>query len=477
MKITLSFPPLIPEPPDDIEYRTEQDSMGEVQVPVDAMYGPSTQRAVENFPISGIPIPRQLIHALASIKEAYAVAAGKLGLLDTTLTDAIKQAAAEVAKGDWDEHFPVDIFQTGSGTSSNINANEVIARRANQILAEQGSELEVHPNDHVNFGQSSNDVFPSAIHLAVSLHILNYLNSCLEELEETLGEKSTEFSDLVKSGRTHLMDATPLTLGQEFSGYQAAIKKARERLDRVALGDLPKLPLGGTAVGTGVNCPPGLVGYARQHLEWSFGYIPQGPKNHFEAQANKEALVHTSGLLKNLAVSLFKIANDLRWLASGPVTGLAEINLPALQPGSSIMPAKVNPVIPEAVMMVCAQVIGNDTTVAWAGANGNFELNVMMPVMAHNLLESVQFLGRAAVVLSRKCVEGITANRERITELLEKNVIVVTALNPYIGYDRAAAVAKEAFSRGVTVRQVVLEQNLMSETDLDQALDLKNLVE
>ena len=459
-----------------MEYRSERDSMGEVLVPAHALYGASTQRAVENFPVSGRGFERQFIWALGLIKRSVAEAAREQGHLEARIADAVCRAASEVMEGQWDEHFPVDVFQTGSGTSTNINANEVIAGRATEILGGDRQARLVHPNDHVNFGQSSNDVIPTAIHVAAAAAIHQSLLPALKTLADSLAGKAGEFSGLVKSGRTHLMDATPVTLGQEFSGYAAAVGKGIDRLGGIQ-PELAELPLGGTAVGTGINCPEGLAAAAIARIARRSGIPFVEAANHFEAQAGKDATVNASGSLKTVAVSLFKIANDLRWLSSGPVTGIAEIRLPALQPGSSIMPAKVNPVIPEMVMQVAAQVIGNDAAITWAGANGNFELNVMMPVIARNLLESIRLLANASALLARKCVDGIEADADRARRLLERNVIVVTALNPHIGYDEGASVAKEAFATGRTVREVALQRGLLTETELDQILDLQKMTE
>ncbi len=459
-----------------MEYRTERDSMGEVLVPTHAYYGASTQRAVENFPISGAGFERRFIWALGLIKGAVAEAAGRAGHLDGRIAEAVGRAASEVMEGRWDEHFPVDVFQTGSGTSTNTNANEVIAKRASELLGAEWSGRPVHPNDHVNFGQSSNDVIPTAIHVAAAAAIRETLLPALEALENSLSSKAGEFAGVVKSGRTHLMDATPVTLGQEFSGYAAAVRKGVERLSKI-LEEVEELALGGTAVGTGINCPEGLAEAAIAVMAERSGIPFTEAVDHFEAQAGKDATVNASGTLKTVAVSLFKIANDLRWLSSGPVTGIAEIRLPALQPGSSIMPAKVNPVIPEMVMQVSAQVIGNDAAITWAGANGNFELNVMMPVIARNLLESIRLLASACRVLAGKCVDGIEADAERARKLVERNVIVVTALNPHIGYDAGASVAKEAFRSGRTVREVVLERGLLTPEELDKVLDIQKMTE
>lgn len=457
-----------------MEFRVEKDSMGEVRVPADAYYGASTQRAVDNFQVSGGGVGRRLIWAFGLLKGSVATVAGQQGHIDIGVAEAVRSAADEVMAGSLDDHFPVDVFQTGSGTSTNTNSNEVIANRAIEILGgERGSKM-VHPNDHVNFGQSSNDTFPTAMHLAAVDALRGNLMPALETLAASLEAKSGEFSDVVKSGRTHLMDAVPVTLGQEFSGYAAQVRNAIDRIDKV-LPEVEELALGGTAVGTGMNCPEGFAAAVIAEMSSRTGYPFTEAKNHFEAQAAKDGVVNVSGALKTAAGSLFKIANDLRWLASGPVTGIAEIKLPALQPGSSIMPAKVNPVIPESVMQVAAQVIGNDMAITWGGANGNLELNVMMPMMARNLVESIDLLSAAAEHLAVKCVDGIEADAGRARELLEKNVIVVTALNPHIGYDAGARVAKRAFAEGRSVREVVLEEGLMTAEELDQALDLKGM--
>ncbi|HJR87198.1 MAG TPA: class II fumarate hydratase [Acidimicrobiia bacterium] len=459
-----------------MDFRTDRDSMGEVKVPALAYYGPSTQRAHENFPISGIRFSRRFIWALGMIKGAAAGVAGRDGHIPAEVAAAIEEAAAEVREGRLDEHFPLDIFQTGSGTSTNTNANEVIARRASEIMSGDAASNTVHANDHVNFGQSSNDVIPTAIHLAAVAGIRQGLLPALDRLATALETKAAEFENVVKSGRTHLMDATPITLGQEFSGYAAQARGAENRLHAV-LGGLEELALGGTAVGTGLNAPPGFAAAVINLMsEWS-GYSFVEAKNHFEAQASKDAAVMASGALKTIGTSLFKIANDLRWMGSGPSSGIGEINIPDLQPGSSIMPGKVNPVMAEMVMMVAAQVFGNDTAITWAAANGNFELNVMMPVLAHNLLQSIEILTTATTTFAERCVEGITANEERIRELLERNVIIVTALNPYIGYDNGAIVAKECLASGRSVREIVLEKGLMTAEELDRALQLERLTE
>ncbi|MFH8711233.1 class II fumarate hydratase [Streptomyces zaomyceticus] len=454
-------------------FRIEHDSMGEVRVPAHARWRAQTQRAVENFPISGQRLERAHIEALARIKAAAAQVNAELGVIDKDRAEAIVSAAAEVADGRWDEHFPVDVFQTGSGTSSNMNTNEVIATLATERLPEG---REVHPNDHVNASQSSNDVFPSSIHIAATGAVTRDLIPALAHLAASLERKSAEFATVVKSGRTHLMDATPVTLGQEFGGYAAQVAYGVERL-RSALPRLAELPLGGTAVGTGINTPAGFSAAVIAAVARATGLPLTEARDHFEAQGARDALVETSGQLRTVAVSLTKIANDLRWMASGPRTGLAEINLPDLQPGSSIMPGKVNPVIPEAVLMVAAQVTGNDTTVAVAGAAGNFELNVMLPVMAKNLLESVRLLANASRLLADRTVDGITANVERAREYAESSPSVVTPLNKYIGYEEAAKVAKKSLAERKTIREVVLESGYVERGDLtveqlDEALDV-----
>ncbi|MFJ5140855.1 class II fumarate hydratase [Streptomyces sp. NPDC088707] len=454
-------------------YRIEHDSMGEVRVPSHAKWRAQTQRAVENFPVSGQRLERAHIEALARIKAAAAQVNAELGVIDRDRAEAIVSAAEEVAGGRWDEHFPVDVFQTGSGTSSNMNTNEVIATLATERLPEG---REVHPNDHVNASQSSNDVFPSSIHIAATGAVTRDLIPALDHLAASLERKSAEFASVVKSGRTHLMDATPVTLGQEFGGYAAQVRYGVERL-RSALPRLAELPLGGTAVGTGINTPAGFSAAVIAEVARATGLPLTEARDHFEAQGARDALVETSGQLRTIAVSLTKIANDLRWMASGPRTGLAEINLPDLQPGSSIMPGKVNPVIPEAVLMVAAQVTGNDTTVAVAGAAGNFELNVMLPVMAKNLLESVRLLANASRLLADRTVDGITANVERAREYAESSPSVVTPLNKYIGYEEAAKVAKKSLAERKTIREVVLESGYVERGDLtveqlDEALDV-----
>ncbi|MFF5702222.1 class II fumarate hydratase [Streptomyces sp. NPDC012794] len=453
------------------DFRTEHDSMGEVRVPAHAKWRAQTQRAVENFPLSGQRLERAHIEALARIKAAAALVNARLGVVDEDVARAIGSAAAEVAEGRWDEHFPVDVFQTGSGTSSNMNTNEVIATLATERLGR-----EVHPNDHVNASQSSNDVFPSSIHIAATAAVSRELVPALEHLAEALERKAEEFAGVVKAGRTHLMDATPVTLGQEFGGYAAQVRYGVERL-RASLPRLAELPLGGTAVGTGINTPPGFSAAVIAEVARATGLPLAEARNHFEAQGARDALVETSGVLRTIAVSLTKICNDLRWMASGPRTGLAEINLPDLQPGSSIMPGKVNPVVPEAVLMIAAQVMGNDATVAVAGAAGNFELNVMLPVMARNLLESVRLLGNGSRLLADRTVDGITANAERAREYAESSPSVVTPLNRYIGYEEAAKVAKRALAERKTIREVVLESGYVDRgaltlAQLDEALDV-----
>jgi len=456
--------------------RIERDSMGEVEVPANAYYGASTQRAVDNFPISNLRFGRRFIWALGLIKGSAARVSGPAGHLDLDLSEVIARAADDVRDGSLDEQFVLDIFQTGSGTSTNTNANEVIANRAGELLGgELGSKL-VHPNDHVNFGQSSNDVIPTAIHVAAVAAIRQDLIPALDALAAALGVKAEEFADVVKSGRTHLMDATPVTLGQEFGGYSAQVRKSRERVERV-LPELEELALGGTAVGTGLNAPAGFAAAVIADMAAITGYPFREADDHFEAQAAKDATVSASGVLKTVAVSLFKIANDLRWLSSGPRTGIAEIRLPSLQPGSSIMPGKVNPVMSEMMMQVASQVIGNDAAVTWGGANGNFELNVMMPLIAHNLLESIALLASAAGAFREKCIEGIEADVERSRDLAERNIVVVTALNPHIGYDRGAVAAKEAFATGRNVRDIVVEKGWLTDEQVDDLLDIKRMTE
>jgi len=454
-----------------MDYRIEHDSMGEVRVPADALWRAQTQRAVENFPVSGRPVEPALVHALAEIKRAAAEVNGRLGVLDADVAEAVARAAAEVAGGGHDDQFPIDVFQTGSGTSTNMNANEVVATLATRALGR-----DVHPNDHVNAGQSSNDVFPSAIHVAATQAIANDLKPALDHLAASLERKAAEFADVVKSGRTHLMDATPVTLGQEFGGYAAAIRYGVERLD-AALPRVGELPLGGTAVGTGINTPPGFAKQVIALLAERLGLPLTEARNHFEAQASRDALVEASGVLRVIAVSLNKICNDLRWMSSGPRAGLGEIHLPDLQPGSSIMPGKVNPVIPEAVHQVVAQVVGNDAAVAFGGAAGNFELNVNLPVIARNLLESIRLLANISRLLADKTVDGIEADVERCRFFAEASPSIVTPLNRYVGYEEAAKVAKQALAENKTIRQVVVERGhvadgTLTEEQLDEALDV-----
>ena len=457
--------------------RTEKDSMGTMSVPESALYGASTQRAVLNFPVSGYRFSRPFIRALGLIKWAAAQVNHDLGLLDDHRSALIVQAAEEVIEGKLDEHFPLDIFQTGSGTSTNTNANEVISNRACQLGGQPiGARDPVHPNDHVNMGQSSNDVIPSAIHVSAAEELQNRLLPELEKLQQALAAKAKEFDHVIKIGRTHLMDATPVRLGQAFGGFAQQIAYGRERAEK-AIEVLMELPLGGTAVGTGLNRHLDFPGGVMRHLEHRTGIAFREATNHFEAQGAKDAVVEASGQLKTIATSLFKIANDIRWLGSGPRCGIGEIQLPATQPGSSIMPGKVNPVICESTMMVCAQVFGNDSAITWAGANGNFELNVMMPVMAHNLLESIRLLANVATILTEKCVIGIVANEERCRELVELSMAMVTSLAPKIGYDRAAEIAKESAQTGRTVRELCREKKVLPEAELNAALDPVSMTE
>ncbi|MGB5731699.1 MAG: class II fumarate hydratase [Acidimicrobiia bacterium] len=456
--------------------RTERDSMGEVSVPDDAYYGASTQRAVDNFPISDLRFGRRFIWALGLIKGSAAEMNASMGIVGEEHADAIVVAADELMKGRFDDQFVVDIFQTGSGTSTNMNATEVLSNRATEILGgEIGSKL-VHPNDHVNAGQSSNDVIPTAMHVAAVAAMEEDLLPAMRALQASLAAKALEFDDVLKSGRTHLQDATPIRLGQEFSGYAAQVGKGIERIETV-LPDLLELALGGTAVGTGINAPEGFAAGTIEIMSRRSGYAFREAENHFEAQAAKDAYVNASGVLKTVATSMFKIVNDLRWLSSGPRNGIGEISLPSLQPGSSIMPGKINPVIPEAVMMIAARVFGNDVTITWGGANGNFELNVMMPVMAHAMLESIELLAAGARVLKDMTVDGIVANEERAAFLLDQNAIVATSLVPHIGYDTVAVLIKKAFAEGRGVREVALEMEVMPPDELDAALDVRPMTE
>lgn len=457
-----------------MEYRIEHDTMGEVKVPVNALYRAQTQRAVENFPISGTTLERAHIAALAQIKKAAAQANAKLGVLDAEIAKAIAVAADAVIAGDYDGEFPVDVFQTGSGTSSNMNMNEVLA-----TLATRGLGQEVHPNDHVNASQSSNDVFPTSVHVAVTAALIHDLLPALDYLAKALEEKRELWKNVVKAGRTHLMDATPVTLGQEFGGYAAQIRYAIERV-QATIGRTAEVPLGGTAVGTGINTPKGFPQEVIRLLAAETKLPITEARDHFEAQGARDALVEASGALRVLAVSLTKINNDLRWMGSGPNAGIGELNIPDLQPGSSIMPGKVNPVIPEAVLMVCARVIGNDATVAWAGATGNFELNVAIPVMGNALLESIRLLSNSLRLLADKTITGLEANEERARALAESSPSIVTPLNKYIGYEAAAKIAKHAVAKSITVREATIElgyvdgQKLTME-QLDKALDVLSM--
>ena len=453
--------------------RSEHDSMGVVLVPATALWQAQTQRAIENFPLSGVTVDPALIAALGAIKAAAASANADLGVLDREVADAIEAAAEEVAAGEHDDAFPVDVFQTGSGTSTNMNANEVIATLAARTLGRS-----VHPNDDVNASQSSNDVFPSAIHLAATRSIVVSLIPALRQLEESLARKSREWDDVVKSGRTHLMDATPVTLGQEFGGYAAAVSNGVERLES-ALPRIAELPLGGTAVGTGINAPPGFAAAVIDRLVDRTGLALTEARNHFEAQGARDALVEASGQLRTVATTLFKIANDLRWMSSGPTAGLAEIRLPDLQPGSSIMPGKVNPVVPEAVCQIVAQVYGNDAAIAFGGSAGNFELNVMLPVIGRCLLESIRLLANGSRLLADRCIDGTTADRARCRSFAESSPSIVTPLARFIGYDNAAKAAKKALTDGITVRDAVTTlgfigtgEGKISASDLDEALDV-----
>ena len=455
----------------DVKFRIERDTMGEVQVPKEAYYGAQTQRAVDNFQVSGISFPRVFIKALGLIKKHAARVNADLGLLDPKLAGAITEAADEVAAGKMDHQFVIDIFQTGSGTSTNMNANEVIATRANELLTSlKDSRSPIHPNDHVNMGQSSNDVIPTAIHVAAMTSIGDDLLPALKALHAALEKKATAFGSIVKIGRTHLQDAVPIRLGQEFGGYARQIQLGMERMEGVK-GSLAELALGGTAVGTGLNTHPEFASRVIALISEEIGYPFREAANHFEAQAAQDGAVQTSGGLKTVAVSLMKIANDVRWLSCGPRCGLGEINIPALQPGSSIMPGKVNPVIPESVTQVAAQVIGNDTAITIGCQAGNFELNVMLPVIAHNLLQSIKLLGASARMFTEKCIEGISANEARCKASIEKSLAMCTTLAPVIGYEQAAAIAKEAYATGKTVREVAMEKNVLPQKEVEKLLD------
>ncbi|NNM50150.1 class II fumarate hydratase [Micrococcus luteus] len=463
----------------DQQFRIEHDTMGEVKVPVNALYRAQTQRAVENFPISGKGLEPAHIHALAQVKKAAAKANAELGIISQERADAIVAAADQVIAGDHDDQYPIDVFQTGSGTSSNMNTNEVLATLATRALKEAGSEDEVHPNDHVNASQSSNDVFPTSVHVAVTAALVNDLVPALDHLAVSLEKKAEAFAGVVKSGRTHLMDATPVTLGQEFGGYAAQVRYGIERIQS-ALPRVAEVPLGGTAVGTGINTPKGFSARVIELLAEETGLPLTEARNHFEAQANRDGLVEASGQLRNIAFSLMKINNDLRWMGSGPNTGLGEIAIPDLQPGSSIMPGKVNPVICEAAIMVCAQVIGNDTTVALSSTNGAFELNVGIPVMAANLLESIRLLANTTRVMADMMIDGIEANEERCAFLAGASPSIVTPLNKVIGYEAAAKIAKHSVANKMTVREAVVdlgyvERGEVTEEQLDKALDTMSM--
>ncbi len=454
-----------------MKYRKEKDSMGTLKVPAGAYYGSQTQRAADNFPISGMTFPSVFIQSLALIKKSAAQVNSDLALLDKKLAAAISQAASEVMGGSYDDQFVLDIFQTGSGTSTNMNMNEVVASRANEILTgKKGGRSPVHPNDHVNLGQSSNDVIPSVIHIAALRLINDKLIPALNSLQQVLLTKSLEFKDVKKLGRTHLQDAVPMTLGQEFSGYARQVELGIQRV-RTAEPRLAELALGGTAVGNGLNTHPEFARRVIALISEDTGLAFRQAENHFEAQAAQDASVETSGNLRTVAVSLVKIANDIRWLASGPRSGIGEINIPSLQPGSSMMPGKVNPVISEAVLQVAAQVMGNDTTIMMGGQGGIFELNMMLPVMAHNLLQSINLLASAALVFTEKCLAGITANKETCSASIEKSLALVTALVPELGYDQAAAIAKIAYETGKTIREVALEKKVLPEDELNALLD------
>ena len=454
------------------QFRTESDSMGEFQVPIGAKFGASTARATENFPISALRFSRVFIRSLGEIKKACAIVNKKNNLLDDKLAKAIVDSAQEIIDGKYDKDFVVDIFQTGSGTSTNMNINEVIAN-----LASEKINKDVHPNDHVNMSQSSNDVIPTATNLASLLSIkedgglLNYLSI----LNENLNSKAKEWADVYKNGRTHLMDATPVTLGQEFDGYANLIQSRIKDIEN-SLQGVSELPIGGTAVGSGINAPNGFGSDVADELQKALNINFQEAKNHFSRQGSRDEIVQLSGTLKTLASSLFKISNDIRWMGSGPISGLNELKIPALQPGSSIMPGKVNPVIPEMMMQVCVQVIGNDAAVTFSGTNGNFELNTMLPVMAHNVLESIELLTNGIKVFNEKLLIGLEPNIEKMESNTQKNPILVTALVPKLGYDTAAQIAKESMSTNKTIREILLERNLLSESEIDDLLDLKKLI-
>jgi len=452
------------------QFRTEKDSMGEFQVPIDAKYGASTARAVENFPISNLRFSRSFIKALGEIKKACAKVNQNNKLLDKNFADSIIDAAQQVIDGDHDKDFVVDIFQTGSGTSTNMNANEIISKIASESLSEN-----IHPNDHVNMSQSSNDVIPTATNVAAVTEIVQNLIPAVESLIQSLEDKAKKWEKVYKNGRTHLMDATPVSLGQEFSGYAALLSERLEDI-KLSLVNASKLAIGGTAVGTGINAPDNFGKDVAKEISKSLGINFVEVENHFTRQGSREEVVHLSGCLKAFAVSMFKIANDIRWMGSGPVSGLNELIIPALQPGSSIMPGKVNPVIPEMVMQVSAQVIGNDNTITFSSSNGNFELNTMLPVMAHNLLESIELLTTSTDVFEKKLINDLEANTEKLDENIQKNSILVTALVPVIGYDKSAEVAKEAMSQNKTIKEVLIEKNLISSEEIDELLNIEKLI-
>ncbi|MCF6179701.1 MAG: class II fumarate hydratase [Geopsychrobacter sp.] len=454
--------------------RSEKDSLGTMQVPNDALYGSQTARAVENFPISGQPIPRPLLYALTLIKQQAALVNADLKLLDPTRATAISQAAAEILAGTHDHQFPVDIYQTGSGTSSNMNVNEVIARRASQLLTQEAAKS-LHPNDEVNLGQSSNDVFPSAIHIACAQQIQEKLLPSLQQMERLLAAKSAEFTKIIKIGRTHLQDATPITFGQVFSGYTRQVQLSQERLANESTG-LYELPLGGTAVGTGINTHAEFAARTIARIANETRLPFREASNHFEAQAARDALVAVSGALKSCAVSLSKIANDIRLLGSGPRCGYGELQLPAVQPGSSIMPGKVNPVMAESLIQVCARVIGNDASITLCGLGGYFELNTMMPLMAAAMLESIELLSRAISLFGDRCLTGLQADRKRCAELMDQSLALVTSLAPVIGYDRAAELAKQAFHEGKTIRELVLTEKVLPEDELNKLLNPERMI-
>ncbi len=452
------------------QFRTEKDSMGEFQVPINAKYGASTARAVENFPISNLRFSRSFIKALGEIKKACAKVNQNNKLLDKNFADSIIDAAQQVIDGDHDKDFVVDIFQTGSGTSTNMNANEIISKIASESLSEN-----IHPNDHVNMSQSSNDVIPTATNVAAVTEIVQNLIPAVESLIQSLEDKAKKWEKVYKNGRTHLMDATPVSLGQEFSGYSALLSERLEDI-KSSLINASKLAIGGTAVGTGINAPDNFGKDVAKEISKSLGINFVEVENHFTRQGSREEVVHLSGCLKAFAVSMFKIANDIRWMGSGPVSGLNELIIPALQPGSSIMPGKVNPVIPEMVMQVSAQVIGNDNTITFSSSNGNFELNTMLPVMAHNLLESIELLTTSTNVFEKKLINDLEANTEKLDENIQKNSILVTALVPVIGYDKSAEVAKEAMSQNKTIKEVLIEKNLISSEEIDELLNIEKLI-